>query len=84
MELNSLRLLQNENAPKLLLLGLPSGPIPGLMDLIRSGRVIGVVFSNPHARYDVPAPKERGEAFKIRYLLVTKENLDQYQSLFAE
>ena len=84
MELNSLRLLQNENAPKLLLLGLPSGPIPGLMDLIRSGRVIGVVFSNPQARYDVPAPKERGEAFKIRYLLVTKENLDQYQSLFAE
>ena len=83
-DLNSLQILQNENAPKLLLLGLPSGPIPGLMDLIRNDRVIAVVFSNPEARYDVSAPKDRRKAFEIRYVLVTKENLEQYRSLFSE
>lgn len=84
VNLNSLRLLQNENAPRLVLLGLPSGPIPGLMKLIQTGKVLAVVFSHPEARYDVPAPKDRKKAFRIRYILVTKENLDQYKSLFGE
>ena len=83
VDLDSLRMLQNEGAPKLLLLGLPSGPIPGLTELIRKGKVLAVVLSNPEARYDVPAPKDRREAFRIRYLLVTKENLDQHLNLFA-
>lgn len=83
-DLQSLRLLQNESGPRLLLLGLPSGPIPGLIEFIRNGKVCAVVLSNPDARYDVPAPKDRKEAFKIRYILVTKENLEQYRHLFSE
>lgn len=83
-DLEKLKILKNEDGPKILLLGLPSGPIPGLADLIRSGKISAVVFSNPKARYDVPAPKNRNEAFDIRYVLVTKDNLDEYRSLFAE
>ena len=83
-DIENLKLLKNEEGPRILLLGLPSGPIPGLVDLIRSGKVAAVVFSNPKARYDVPAPKDRTEAFKIRYVLVTKDNLDEFRNLFAD
>ncbi len=83
-ELDKLELFKRENAPVLLLLGLPSGPVPGLVNLIQEGKIAAVVISNPEARYDVTAPKERLKAFDIRYMLVTKENLEEVRKHFAE
>ncbi len=78
-DLENLNALRNENSPKLLLLGLPSGPLPQLSELIRDGQIVAVVISNPAARYDVPAPKDRNAAFDLRYVLVSKENLEEYR-----
>jgi|GEM_PF-2516758 len=83
-DVEHLKLLQNEDGPKVILLGLPSGPVSGLADLLRRGKVSAVVFSNPKARYDTPAPQDRDKAFDTRYVLVTKDNLDEYPSLFTE
>ncbi len=65
-----------EQRPLLFLLGLPSGRIEGLADVIKKGDIAGVVISNPEAKYDVPAPRDPEEAFAIRYILVSKENVD--------
>ncbi|MPN34268.1 hypothetical protein SDC9_181761 [bioreactor metagenome] len=82
-DVEKLKILKNENGPKILLLGLPSGPIPGLVELIAADKIAAVVFSNPKARYDVPAPRSQNEAFDIRYVLVTKDNLEEYRNLFT-
>ena len=42
-----------------------------------------MIISNPDAKYDVPAPSDPMKAFDIRYVLVTKENADQYKAHFS-
>ena len=72
-----------DKRPALFLMGLPSGPVPGIMAALQSGIITGLIISNPDAKYDVPAPSDPMKAFDIRYVLVTKENADQYKAHFS-
>lgn len=67
---------KKETRPALFLLGMPSGRIEGLPEAIASGDIAGVVTSNPQAKYDVKAPSNPEEAFDIRYILVSKDNVE--------
>jgi len=70
--------------PELFLMGRPSGPIPGLLQALESGLISGLVISNPKAVYDVPAPSDPMKAFDIRYVLVDKNNANQYKANLAD
>lgn len=72
-----------DKRPALFLMSLPSGPVPGIMAALQSGIITGLIISNPDAKYDVPAPSDPMKAFDIRYVLVTKENADQYKAHFS-
>ncbi|MBS1370372.1 MAG: hypothetical protein HPZ91_10495 [Lentisphaeria bacterium] len=75
--------LPADKRPALFLMGLPSGPVPGIMPALQSGIIVGLVISNPDAKYDVAAPSDPMKAFDIRYVLVTKENAEQYKGNFS-
>ena len=82
---NNLKFMKQspDKRPALFLMGLPSGPVPGIMPAIQSGAVVGLIISNPEAQYDVKAPSDPMEAFDIRYVLVTKDNAEQYKANFT-
>ena len=82
---NNLKFMKQspDKRPALFLMGLPSGPVPGIMPAIQSGAVVGLIISNPEAKYDVKAPSDPMEAFDIRYVLVTKDNAEQYKANFT-
>ena len=48
--------------------------------MIESGYISGVITSNPKAQYDVKAPRNPEKAFDIRYILVTKDNVEQHKN----
>lgn len=56
-----------------------NGMVSGISGLIYKGDISGIVISSPDANYEVDAPRDPSEAFKIRYVLVTKENVQQYR-----
>ena len=56
-----------------------SGMVGGLGTLIKKGDLAGLVISNPKANYEVSAPSDPKKAFDIRYVMVTKDNVDQYK-----
>lgn len=72
-----------EKRPDLFLIGLSSGRLPGLVDQVKTGMVTGVITTNPDAQYDVPAPNDPAEAFKIRYLLIDRNNAEQNKMLLT-
>ena len=82
---NNLKFMKQsaDKRPALFLMGLPSGPVPGIMPAIQSGAIVGLIISNPEAKYDVPPPSDPMEAFDIRYVLVTKDNAEQYKANFS-
>ena len=82
---NNLKFMKQpaDKRPALFLMGLPSGPVPGIMPAIQSGAIVGLIISSPEAKYDVPAPSDPMEAFDIRYVLVTKDNAEQYKGNFT-
>ncbi len=61
------------------LMSLPDEQISNLDKLIKAGSVAGVIISNPQAKYDVEPPKDPAEAFKIRYVLVNQDNVEEYK-----
>lgn len=69
-----------EKRPVMFLLGMPNGQVEGLAGAIAKGDIAGVVISNPNAQYDLKAPGDADKAFDIRYILVTKDNVEQYKS----
>ncbi len=69
-----------DKRPMLFLIGTPSGQISGLAAAVAKGDIAGVVVSNPEAKYDVAAPSDPNEAFDIRYVLVDKNNVEQYKN----
>ena len=46
---------------------------------IQKGDIAAVIVTAPKAKYDIKAPSNLDEAFKIRYLLVTKDNAEQHK-----
>ena len=56
-----------------------SGMVSGISTLIKKGELAGIVISSPKANYEVSAPGDPKKAFDIRYVLVTKDNVDQYK-----
>ena len=56
-----------------------NGMVSGISGLIYKGDISGIVISSPDANYEIDAPRDPSEAFKIRYVLVTKENVQQYR-----
>ena len=56
-----------------------NGMVSGISNLIHKGDIAGIVVSSPDANYEVDAPRDPKEAFKIRYILVTKENSVQHK-----
>ena len=53
--------------------------VSGISTLIKKGDLAGIVISSPKANYEVSAPGDPKKAFDIRYVLVTKDNVDQYK-----
>lgn len=64
-----------DKRPSVFMIGLPSGAMKGMDGMIQQGVISGVIISNPEAKYDVSAPSDPEEAFKIRYMLVDKNNV---------
>ena len=46
---------------------------------LNKGDIEAIIVTAPKAKYDIKAPSNLDEAFKIRYLLVTKDNADQHK-----
>ena len=82
---NNLKFMKQsaDKRPALFLMGLPSGPMQGILPALQSGAIIGLIISNPQAQYDVSAPSDPMEAFDILFFLVTKENAYQYKASFS-
>ena len=47
---------------------------------IKKGDIAAVIVTAPGAKYDIKAPKDFEKAFAIRYVLVTKDNVDQFKA----
>ena len=47
---------------------------------IKNGDISAIVVTAPKVKYDIKAPKDYGKAFDIRYILVTKDNVDQFKA----
>lgn len=65
--------------PLFFMIGDFSGMVRGLPNLIEKGDLAGIVIANPSAKYDVKAPGNMEEAFNIRYVLVSKDNVKEYK-----
>jgi hypothetical protein len=48
--------------------------------MIKKDFITGVITSNPQAKYDVKAPRNLEKAFDIRYILVTKDNVEKHKA----
>ena len=46
---------------------------------LKKGDIAAVIVTAPKAKYDIKAPSDFDKAFDIRYVLVTKDNADQYK-----
>ena len=73
-----------KRCPKLVFL---NGEVSRMAPLVKNGLVEAIVYYKPNADYDKPAPPDLKEAFDIRYLLITKSNIDQiikeYPKIFS-
>ena len=49
---------------------------------MKKGVVLGAIFPNPKANYEVKAPGDPAKAFAIRFILVDKNNLDANKQFF--
>ncbi len=68
--------------PALVLVGYSE--MPGMATAIAKGAVAGVVTVSPKAVFDEKAaPKDPQEAFNVRYVLVNKNNIKEFASLFG-
>jgi hypothetical protein len=47
---------------------------------IKNGDISAIVVTAPKVKYDVKAPKDYDKAFDIRYVLVTKDNVEQFKT----
>ena len=68
--------------PVFFLLGTGMGTGKFVADQMKKGTIAGVVVPNPKADYEAKAPKDPAKAFAIRFVLVTKENLDAHKQFF--
>ena len=73
-----------KKCPKLVFV---NGEISKLAPLVKNGLVEAIVYYKPGADYEKPPPPDLKEAFDIRYLLITKSNIDQiikqYPKIFS-
>ena len=46
---------------------------------VKKGDISAIIVTAPGAKYDIKAPKDFDKAFDIRYVLVTKDNVDKYK-----
>ena len=68
--------------PALILVGYSE--MPGMGTAIAKGAISAVVTVSPKAVFDEkPAPSDPQEAFNVRYVLVNKDNIQEYASLFG-
>ena len=49
---------------------------------LQKGTIAGVIVPNPKADYEAKAPSDPVKAFAIRFVLVTKDNLNSYKQFF--
>ena len=68
--------------PVFFLLGTGMGIGKFVSEQMKKGTIAGVVVPNPKADYEAKAPSDPAKAFAIRFVLVTKENLDAYKQFF--
>ena len=53
-----------------------------IVNQINKGNIAGVIVPNPKADYEAKAPADPAKAFAIRFVLVTKSNLDANKQFF--
>lgn len=63
----------------MVLINFQSGVVNNLPSLIQKGQITGIVIPSRDAKYDVPVPGDPLEAFKIRFVLVDKDNVNEYK-----
>ena len=68
--------------PVFFLLGTGMGTGKFVADQMKKGTIAGVVVPNPKADYEAKAPSDPAKAFAIRFVLVTKENMDAHKQFF--
>ena len=68
--------------PVFFLLGTCMGTGKFVADQMKKGTIAGVVVPNPKADYEAKAPSDPAKAFAIRFVLVTKENMDAHKQFF--
>ena len=61
-----------------------NGKISKLAPLVKNGLVKAIVYYKPDADYEKTAPSDLKEAFAIRYLLITKSNIDQIMKQYPK
>jgi hypothetical protein len=50
--------------------------------LFEKGVIAGLIVPNPKADYEAKAPSDPAKAFAIRFIMVTKENMNSYKQYF--
>ena len=68
--------------PVFFLLSTGMGTGKFVAEQIKKGTVAGVIVPNPKADYEAKAPKDPAKAFAIRFVLVTKDNLEANKQFF--
>ena len=74
-----LKFWNGSDHPAMVLINFQSGVVNNLPSLIQKGQITGIVIPSRDAKYDVPVPGDPLEAFKIRFVLVDKDNVNEYK-----
>ncbi len=74
-----LKFWSGSDHPSMVLINFQSGVVNNLSSLIQKGQITGIVIPSRDAKYDVPAPGDPLEAFKIRFVLVDKNNVNEFK-----
>ena len=73
---------RGKNVPVFFLMSTGMGTGKFVAAQLQKGTIAGVVVPNPKADYEAKAPSDPVKAFAIRFVLVTKDNLNSYKQFF--
>lgn len=79
---NRISAFRGAKAPTLFLFSTGMGTGKFVTALLEKGVIAGLIVPNPKADYDAKAPKDPAKAFAIRFIMVTKENMNSYKQYF--
>ena len=73
---------RGKNVPVFFLMSTGMGTGKFVVSQIQKGTIAGVIVPNPKADYEAKAPSDPAKAFAIRFVLVTKDNMESYKQFF--